>query len=202
MSGKRIGYIRVSTIEQNPERQLDGIELDKRFIDYASGSTMNREELNRMLAYIREDDHIFIHSLDRLGRSVKDLQNIVSDLIKSKITVHFVKEGLVFDGKNNPMSNLMLTILAAIAEFELARMKERQMEGIARAQAAGKYKGRKSKYTKTMIEKITAAMQTRKSKTEIAQELGISRESLYKYLSWIEKEKDSRHEASSEINRD
>jgi DNA invertase Pin-like site-specific DNA recombinase len=188
MTGKKIKYKRVSTEEQNADRQLEGLECDKEFVDYCSGATLDRPELKKMLAYVREDDHIYIHSLDRLGRSVKDLQNIVSDLIKSRITVHFVKEGLIFDGKNNPMSNLMLTILAAIAEFELARMKERQMEGIARAQRAGKYKGRVSKYTKTMIENITAAMQTRKTKKQIAQELGISLPCLYTYLVRIERE--------------
>lgn len=185
MTGKRIGYIRVSTIDQNPERQLEGLDLDKRFIDYVSGKTVLRPQLIAMLDYIREDDTLYVHSMDRLSRSVKDLRNIIDNLTDKKIAIHFVKENLTFTGIQSPMNNLLLMLMGAIAEFEHALIKERILEGTRIAKLAGKYKGRKTLLTPDMIVAVTQQMQTRKSKSQIAKELGISRFSLYKYLAKI-----------------
>lgn len=83
--GKRIGYIRVSTIDQNPERQLEGISIDKKFTDYASGTTIKRPQLEMMFEYAREDDLIIVHSMDRLARNVKDLRNIIDSLVEKEL---------------------------------------------------------------------------------------------------------------------
>ena len=141
--GQRVGYIRVSTVEQNTERQLDGIALDKTFTDKASGKDAIRPALQAALAYVREGDTLYVHSLDRLGRNVDDLRRIVSDLTGRGVTVAFVKNSLTFTGdKRDPMATLMLTLLAAFAEFERSLLRERQAEGIAIAKARGVYKGR------------------------------------------------------------
>lgn len=186
MTGKRIGYIRVSTIDQNPDRQLEGVEIDKKFVEYASGSTMNRPQLELMLEYAREDDIIIVHSMDRLARNVKDLRQLIDDLVVKGIRIYFVKENLTFGGVNSPMANLMLMVMGSIAEFELSLIRERQLQGIACAKKAGKYKGRKSKFTEDVKLKIIEEMAGRKSKTQIAKELKISRCALYKYLEIIE----------------
>ena len=188
MTGKRIGYIRVSTIDQNPDRQLEGIELDKKFIEYASAATTARPKLQEMLDYIREDDMLFVHSMDRLARNLFDLKKTVNQLLKMGVTIKFIKEGLTFTPEeNNSLSNLMLSMMGAFAEFELAFIKERQAEGIAEAKKRGVYRGRKTALNEKMMYDIKNAMLTRKPKTKIAETLGISRESLYKYLKKLEK---------------
>ena len=183
MTGKRIGYIRVSTIDQNPDRQLEGMQLDKKFIDHASAKSTDRPNLQLMLDFIREDDAIFVHSMDRLARNVFDLRKIVNEIIKRKAEINFVKEKLCFNGQDNPMSNLLLTVMGAIAEFELAFLRERQSEGIAIAKKRGIYKGRKRKLTATQVNFIHEQINTtRKSKRLIAKEFGVCRETLYKYI--------------------
>lgn len=180
--GKRIGYVRVSTIDQNPERQLEGIQLDKKFVDFASGTTIKRPQLEAMIDYGREDDIIYVHSMDRLARNVKDLRNVIDILIAKGIKIHFCKENLTFSGQDSPMANLMLMLIGSIAEFEHSLIRERQLEGIALAKKAGKYKGRKTKYNDVIVERIRAALKTRASKSKIAKDLGISRFSLYRYI--------------------
>jgi DNA invertase Pin-like site-specific DNA recombinase len=186
MSGKRIGYIRVSTLDQNPERQLEGIPLDKKFVDFASARSTDRSQLKAMLEYVREGDVVIVHSMDRLARNLLDLRNVVDQLVSQKVQVQFLKESLVFDGSDNAMSKLMLNLMGAFAEFEYAFIRERQREGIEIAKRNGKYTvGVPTKLTKELKEKLTTAMKTRKSKVEICEELGISRTSLYKYLKEI-----------------
>ena len=133
MSGKKIGYIRVSSFEQNPERQLEGITLNKKFIDKASGKNTVRPQLEAMLDYARDGDTIIIHSMDRLARNLDDLRKLVMQLTRQQIKVEFVKEGLTFTGEDSPMSKLLLSVMGAFAEFERALIKERQMEGIVLA---------------------------------------------------------------------
>jgi DNA invertase Pin-like site-specific DNA recombinase len=184
--GKRIGYIRVSTVDQNPERQLEGIELDKKFIEYASGTTLKRPKLEELLNYVRDDDIVIVHSMDRLARNVKDLRQLIDDFLLRNIQVQFIKENLIFTAEKSPISNLILTIMGAIAEFEHSILKERQAEGILIAKKKGKYTGRKKCMNNEKIEMLKNEMNTRKSKLQIASELGISRASLYKYLKKIE----------------
>lgn len=182
MTGKRIGYIRVSTKEQNPDRQIENVELDKRFIEYASAKTKERPELKAMLDYAREDDIIIIHSMDRFARNLKDLKFLVDGLVNRGIQVRFIKENLTFTKENSAMSTLMLHLMGAFAEFEHAFIVERIKEGVAIAKRLGRYKGGKSKLSDEMKEKILLELQSRKTKTKIAQDLGISRESLYRYM--------------------
>lgn len=183
MTGKRIGYVRVSTVDQNPERQLEGVELDKKFTEFASGTTTNRPQLTAMLDYAREDDKIFVHSMDRLARNVKDLRNLIDSLRKNRISIHFVKENLIFSEENNPMSNLLLMVMGAIAEFEHAIMSERQREGIAIAKRAGKFKGRSKALSKEKIEFLKEQLRTtRITKSKLALDMGISRMTLYQYI--------------------
>jgi DNA invertase Pin-like site-specific DNA recombinase len=96
-SGKRIGYLRVSSVDQNEARQLDGIQLDKVFTDKASGKDVNRPQLAAMLEFVREGDQIFVHSMDRLSRSLRDLQEVVEKLTAKGITINFKKENLTFE---------------------------------------------------------------------------------------------------------
>jgi DNA invertase Pin-like site-specific DNA recombinase len=184
--GKRIGYIRVSTVDQNPERQLEGIELDKKFTDYASGNTIKRPQLDLMLEYAREDDLIIVHSMDRLARNVKDLRKTIDNLVYKGIKIQFMKENLIFTGKDSPIANLMLMLIGSIAEFELSLIRERQLEGIAIAKKAGKFKGSKHKLDAQKIELLKKRMESRDRKRKIAAEFGISRFTLYRYLEKIQ----------------
>ena len=142
---KNIAYVRVSSIDQNIARQQEAIEehikIDKWFIDKTSGKDKIRPKLNQMLEYVREDDTIYIHSLDRLARNTMDLLNIAKDLTEQGIKLHSLKDSFVFD--NTPTGKLLLTVLGAVAEFERAIAKERQLEGIVIAKKNNVYKGRK-----------------------------------------------------------
>lgn len=138
----KVGYIRVSSVDQNVERQLDGITLDKVFTEKVSGATTDRPQLQAMLEYVREGDTIVVHSIDRLARSLADLLKLVEDLNKRGIHIRFNKEQLEFTGEDNPTQHLMLSMMGAVAQFERAMIRERQKEGIAKAKQKGVYKGR------------------------------------------------------------
>jgi DNA invertase Pin-like site-specific DNA recombinase len=180
--GQRIGYIRVSSLDQNTERQLDGIELDRVFTDNASGKDANRPQLQAALQFLREDDTLLVHAMDRLGRNTEDLLRIVRELTERGVTVEFVRDRLTFNGSTDKMAKLMLTMLAAIAEFERGLLKERQREGIAIAKAAGKYKGRKKSLPPQQRAELVELAQSGLPKAELARSYGISRETLYQYL--------------------
>lgn len=183
MTGKRIGYVRVSTDEQNPARQLEGVQLDKTFTEFASGKSADRPQLTIMLDYVREDDMVFVHSMDRMARNVRDLCHLVDLLVDKKVEVHFIRENLIFNGKQDAISRLMLSIMGAVAEFELARIKERQAEGIRLAKQAGRYKGRKRALTNEQVVQLNHEYRTtRKSMSELGQELGVSHTTVHRYL--------------------
>ncbi|MGA4636270.1 recombinase family protein [Pseudomonas solani] len=137
-----VGYIRVSTTDQNTERQLDGVQLDKVFTDRVSGATTDRPDLQSMLGYVRDGDVIHVHSIDRLARSLVDLLALVRNLTAKGVHVRFHKENLLFTGESNPTQELMLSIMGSVAEFERSMIRERQREGIAQAKQKGVYKGR------------------------------------------------------------
>ena len=181
-NGKRIGYVRVSTIWQNHERQLDGIELDRCFIDKASGKTVDRPQLDELMAYVREGDTVLVHSMDRLARNVDDLRKLVQTLTNQNIKVEFLKEGLSFTGEESPMSQLLLSVMGAFAQFERSLIKERQMEGITIAKNKGLYRGRKKCLTQEQVEEIKARVDKGDKKSHVAKEFGISRETLYTYM--------------------
>lgn len=182
MTGKRIGYIRVSTFDQNPERQLEGIELDKKFIDYASGKDAIRPALQELLEYVREDDTVIVHAMDRLARNLDDLRQIVQRLSGQGIKVHFIKENLIFTGEDSPMSNLLLSVMGAFAEFERALIRERQREGIELAKAKGLYKGRKPVLNEEQVTRIKEQIIMGVPKAKIARDFNVSRRTIYKYI--------------------
>lgn len=182
MTGKIIGYIRVSTIDQNPDRQLEGITLDKKFVEYASGSNTNRPQLQLLLDYVREEDIVYVHSLDRLARNLKDLLKLIDKFIEKGVEVVFVKENLRFNGSDSAMSSLLLGIFGAVAQFEHRLIRERQQEGIEKAKKLGRYKGKKKFLNPEKEEWLKKEIETRRPRREIAAELGISRHTLYKYM--------------------
>lgn len=181
-NGQRIGYVRVSTVEQNASRQLDGQTLDRVFEDTVSGKSTDRPQLQAMLEFVREGDTILVHSMDRLARNLDDLRHLVKDLTTKGVKIQFLKENLTFTGDDSPMANLLLSVMGAVAEFERALIRERQMEGIALAKKKGKFKGRKPKLSDQDIEVIRSRTKAGEKKAELAREYGISRETLYKHL--------------------
>lgn len=182
MKGQRIGYIRVSSFEQNPERQLDQTQVDKVFVDKASGKDTQRPELDSLLSFVRDGDIVVVHSMDRLARNLDDLRRLVQKLTHKGVRIEFVKECLTFTGEDSPMANLMLSVMGAFAEFERSLIHERQREGIALAKLRGAYRGRKkSLSSEQQIEVRRRAMDGEK-KAQLAREFGISRETLYQYL--------------------
>ncbi|MCQ4235819.1 recombinase family protein [Pseudomonas stutzeri] len=165
-----VGYIRVSTVDQNTERQLDGLTLDKVFEDKCSGKDANRPALNALIEYVREGDTVVVHDISRMARNLEDLLQLVKAFNKRGVAVRFNKEGLSFTGEANPMQELMLSMLGAVYQFERSMMLERQREGIQQAKAAGKYKGGKARVDAESIkEALISGLSIRKA----AESLGV-----------------------------
>ena len=181
--GQRIGYVRVSSYDQNEDRQLEHMDgLDRIFTDKASGKNTERPKLRELLSYAREGDTIVVHSMDRLARNLDDLRQMVNTQTKRGLRVQFIKENLIFTGEDSPMSNLMLSVLGAVAQFERDLIKERQKEGIILAKKRGVYKGRKKSLPPEKIEELKRRVEAKEKKLHLAREYGISRETLYQYL--------------------
>ncbi|AFA74211.1 resolvase [Gordonia polyisoprenivorans VH2] len=158
---------------------MDGVYLDKTFTDHASGKDADRPQLVACLDYLREGDELIVHSMDRLARNVEDLRRIVRDLTGRGVRVRFIKEGLTFTGEDSPMSQLLLTMLGAVAEFERSLILERQREGIAVAKAEGKYKGRKPVLSPAQAQQVADRLAGGESATALAAEYGVSRATVY-----------------------
>lgn len=153
----KVAYKRVSTVDQNTARQLEGMTFDKVFEDKVSGKDTNRPELLAMLDYVRDGDELHVHSLDRLGRNTADLIQLMEQLKNKGVTVIFDKNKMTFEpDTSNPMNNLMFTMLSAFSQFERDLMLERQREGIAIAKAEGKYKGKAKKINDDQIRRMVA----------------------------------------------
>lgn len=183
MKGQRIGYVRVSGIDQNPDRQLEHMSgLDRVFTEKVSGKDVHRPELDSLLKYAREGDTVVVHSMDRLARNLDDLRKLVQSLTERGVRVEFIKENLTFTGDDSPMATLMLSIMGAFAEFERALIRERQREGISLAKQRGAYRGRKRALSRETIAEIRRKEQAGEAKAALAREYGISRETLYQYL--------------------
>jgi DNA invertase Pin-like site-specific DNA recombinase len=180
--GKRIGYVRVSSVDQNTVRQLDGVQVDKTFTDKASGKDTNRPQLKAALDYLRDGDVLVVHSMDRLARNISDLLHTVESLNKRGVVVEFVKEALTFTGDDSAISKLMLTIMGGVAEFERAMIRERQLEGIAKAKQAGKYRGRQSSMTSAQVQTIRDRVAAGCNKAALAREYGVTRQTIYNIL--------------------
>jgi DNA invertase Pin-like site-specific DNA recombinase len=182
LKGQRIGYVRVSSFDQNPDRQLEQAQVDKVFTDKASGKDTRRPELDALLIFVREGDTVVVHSMDRLARNLNDLRRLVQMLTKRGVRIEFVKECLTFTGEDSPMANLMLSVMGAFAEFERALIRERQREGIALAKQRGAYRGRKKALSPERATELRQRADAGEQKAKLAREFGVSRETLYQYL--------------------
>lgn len=182
MLGQRLGYVRVSSFEQHPDRQLDGLVVDRVFSDHASGKDTQRPQLAVLLRFARDGDTVVVHSMDRLARNLDDLRSLVQDLTRRGVRIEFLKEGLTFTGDDSPLATLLLSVMGAFAEFERALLRERQREGIALAKQRGVYRGRKKRLSAAQIQSLRQRVQAGETKAQLAREVGISRETLYQYL--------------------
>ena len=181
-----VAYVRVSTIDQNEERQIEGLKkygIEKWFTEKVSGKDMNRPQLQQALDFVRDGDTLFVHDFSRLARSTKDLLDIAERLDRKGVRLVSNKENI--DTHTNT-GKLMLTLIGAIAEFERANILERQREGIAIAKEKGVYKGRKASIDKIPSDKwdfyYDLYLRREMSKAELARKLGVSRPTLEKLL--------------------
>ena len=175
----KLGYIRISHVDQNFDRQNLG-PVDKLFQDTKSGSTADRVELQKLIEFARSGDEVICFSICRLARNMSDLQNIVSTLNNKGVSVHFLSENLVFTKEgDNPFAKLQLQLLGSFAEFERNIIKRRQREGIEAAKLKGVYQGRKRTIS---AKKVKQLLQEGMSKAEIAKAMNISRQSVYRCL--------------------
>jgi len=179
---KRVGYVRVSSLDQKTDRQLQDVMLDRIFTDKASGKDTARPQLQAALDFLRSGDLFLIHSMDRLARNLDDLRRIVLTLTAKGVHVQFVKESLTFTGEDSPMSNLLLSLLGAVAEFERNLIRTRQAEGIHLAKGRGVYRGRKPSLSEGQIADLRRRALTGEKKAALAREFSISRETVYQYL--------------------
>lgn len=176
-----VGYLRVSSLDQNAARQLDGLTLDKKFVDRASGKDTKRPELERLIAYVREGDTVVVHSMDRLARNVDDLRRLVQNFTARGVRVQFIKEALAFTGDDSPLAHLLLSMLGAVAQFERDLILERQREGIAIAKTKGLYKGRAPALNPEEQQRVRERMTAGESPSIIAKDFNIHRQSVYRY---------------------
>lgn len=184
-----IAYLRVSTTEQNTDRQLTdtGFEWDKTFTDKCSGGSVQRPALEQLKEYVREGDTVHVHSIDRLARNLVDLKQLVDEWNSQGVSVQFHKEGLTFTaGGSDHMAELMLNMLGAVAQFELSMIQERRQEGIEKAKAAGKYKGKPA--NEKNHQRIAELRSQGVSLRKIAKEVGVSLSTVQRALAASEKE--------------
>jgi DNA invertase Pin-like site-specific DNA recombinase len=176
----KIGYRRVSSLDQNLDRQDLG-PLDKTFEEKLSGvNAKDRPELQNMMEFAREGDEVIVWSIDRMARDLRDLQTIIQTLLDKNVSITFISENLTFSASSNdPFAKLQLHLMGAFAEFERSIIRKRQAEGIAKAKARGAYKGRKPSIDQ---DKIIELKQQGMGPTKIATEMGISRVSVYRAL--------------------
>jgi len=177
----RVGYRRVSTIEQNLDRQDLGF-VERVFEDKASGKDTDRTELLEMMSYVRSGDEVVVFSIDRLARDLRDLQSIITQLNDKGVSIAFLSERLTFSGSSDDaFAKLQLQMMGAFAEFERNIIRKRQAEGIAKAKAKGVYENRKR--TKKVSEKRISELKAEGlNNTEIAEYLNISRMTVHRAL--------------------
>ena len=193
-----VGYIRVSTLDQNADRQhvaLNAAHVEKIYEDHISGANTDRAQFQAMMQFLREGDELVVLSLDRLARNLRDLLDTVETLGKRGVSVRFLKENLLFDARSNadPTSKLMLSMVGAFAEFERSMIRSRQAEGIALAKARGAYMGRPRSVTDEQISKLKATLAQGVPLTKATSKVGISRTTAYRYLA-VAKQLGAKHE--------
>lgn len=177
-----IAYVRVSTVEQNEARQLEGLNkynIEKWFTEKISAKNTNRPQLQAMLEFAREGDTIYVWDFSRLARSTKDLLDLVEFIQAKGIHLVSIKENI---DSSTPTGKLMLTMIGAINEFERTNLLERQREGIAIAKREGKYKGRKEVKVDNFKEYYDRYKTRQINKVDLAKELNISRPTLNKLI--------------------
>ena len=185
VTGQKIGSARVSSKDQNLDRQLAALKKEKVFrifTDTVSGSSTQRPGLDGALNYVRAGDQLIVVSMDRLARSLIDLHRLVDELTERGVSVKFLKEGQTYSLDSSPVAKLMLGLLGSVAEFERSIIRERQAEGIAKAKARGVYKGRAKVLNEEQVVQAREWVSEGVPKTEVARRLGIGRTTLYKYL--------------------
>ncbi len=185
ITGQKIGYARVSSKDQNLDRQTAALkkeEVFRIFTDTVSGSSTQRPGLDGALNYVRAGDQLIVVSMYRLARSLIDLHRLVDELTECGVSVKFLKEGQVYSKDSSPVAKLMLGLLGSVAEFERAIIRERQAEGIAKAKARGVYKGRAKVLNEEQIMQARTWVSEGIPKAEVARRLDIGRTTLYKYL--------------------
>jgi DNA invertase Pin-like site-specific DNA recombinase len=179
--GRLVGYVRVSTVDQGTDHQFDGMTLDRIFEDKVRGRNTNRPALQGMLKFVRKGDTVIVHSFDRLARNLDDLRASVEGLTEMGATVKFVKESLIFDpGDTNPINKMLLSVPKAFAEFERSIIRERQREGARQKNA---HRGRVKVLDHGTVAAVKERLAAGVSKAKVAREFGISRPTLYAYLS-------------------
>ncbi|MGB9407631.1 MAG: recombinase family protein, partial [Terracidiphilus sp.] len=180
----RIGYKRVSTLDQNTARQLEGVTVDKIFEDHASGKDTARPQLQAALEWAREGDTLVAHSMDRLCRNLGDLRDIVKSLTSRGVAVEFVKENMTFTNDSTPMAQFMLNIMGSFAELERSMILSRQREGVAIAKAEGRYKGRAPaiRGNNGKLAEMEHGLAEGLGPAELARRVGVSRQTVYAWL--------------------
>lgn len=191
--GQIIGYIRVSSVDQNIERQLDGIEVNKTFVDKITGSSRlkDRTELKNLFEYVRAGDVVVIHSFDRLARDLEILIELIKKLNDKGVSLRSVKENITFNGENSPMDKFILHIFGAVAEFQRSLIREAQREGIANRKKKGLYKGRKQALSQEQQIELKSIIMTKNSSIKnykeikwaaVAKKFKISEPTLMRYI--------------------
>ncbi|MGP9745922.1 recombinase family protein [Brachybacterium sp. AOP29-B2-41] len=195
--GQRVAYLRVSSAGQNLARQLEAVgECDQTFTEKQSGkSATNRPQLQALIRHVRRGDHVVVASMDRLGRSVIDLNDIVQQITgdpaehteqrpRKGASIEFLKERLTFEpGEADAMAAFQLNMMGAFAQFERELIRQRQTEGIAAAKKRGVYKGRPRVLDSEQVRSVRADVLAGTAKTDVARKHGISRSTLYRYIS-------------------
>lgn len=184
VSGHTVAYLRVSSVDQNVERQRAAVgEVDKVFEDYASGGSRKRPQLDELLRYIRNGDQVRVASMDRLARSVIDLNQLTDEILSKGAQLVLVSENLTYSpGNSDPYAQFQMHLLGAVAQLERSLIRERQAEGIAQAKAAGKYLGRAQALNHTEIETARNQIAEGVPKAKVARRLEVSRSTLYRVL--------------------
>ncbi|MGF7060129.1 recombinase family protein [Brassicibacter mesophilus] len=188
----KVGYIRVSTTEQNTERQkaiMEGLGVEKLYTDMLSGKNTDRPQLNALLDFVREGDTVVVESYSRLARSTKDLLDLVEKLDQKKVQFISQKENI---DTSTPQGRLMFTMFAGLAQFERECLLQRQREGIEIAKQQGKYKGRPKKSLDNFLELYASVKNKEISISKASKLLGVSRSTFYRKM--------KEHEDSSEID--
>ena len=181
-----LAYFRISTEKQSFERQknFENVIIDKVFCDKLSGKDTNRQGLLDMIDFAREGDTVHIHSFDRCSRNLKDLLSIIHTLNAKKVKIHFHKENLIFTGEDNPMNNLMVGLLGAVAEYERNLIVERVRQGVKIAHAKGHYKnsGRRFNHSPEIRQEIREKRKQGMRPVDLAKLYNVSRATIYNYL--------------------